>query len=156
MMPIIKEFRVEYTRNLKWKHAFKCPYCPNEFTAIGADVNSGRTKSCGCYGKKMASDRKKHGLNKTPEHRAWVEMKRRCLDENRPAYKNYGGRGITFCNEWLEFTKFIADMGSKPSPDYSLDRIDNDLGYYPENCRWADRKTQSRNQRRHAGKKWLP
>jgi hypothetical protein len=123
--------------------------------AIGADVNSGRTKSCGCYNVKAAKERfTKHGLNKTPEHRAWVEMKRRCYDPNRPGYKDYGDRGITVCERWFIFANFLEDMGLKPSKDLSLDRIDCDKGYEPSNCRWADRTTQSRNQRRHKDKVW--
>lgn len=149
------DYRVEYTRNLKWKHEYKC-FCGNTFVAIGGDVNSGRTTSCGCYSRENSRRvNTKHGLNKTPEHRAWVEMKRRCSDSSRPGYHNYGGRGIKVAAQWLnDFSQFLADMGTKPSPEYSLDKIDNDKDYGPDNCRWANKITQARNQRRHAGKVW--
>lgn len=151
---IVLQLNVKYTRNLKWKHLFKC-FCGTEFVAIGADVASGRTLSCGCYNRHQAKKRfTKHGLNKTPEHRAWVEMRRRCTDNTRPGWKNYGGRGITVCARWKHFANFLVDMGPKPASNYSLDRIDNDGNYSPDNCRWADKKTQSRNQRRFKSKLW--
>lgn len=156
MPPKLLRSRVEYTRNLKWKHEYQCGYCSGVFTAIGADVKSGRTKSCGCLNIARIKERRTlHGLTKCPEHRAWVEMKRRCYDVSRPGYKNYGGRGIKVCEQWRSsFNAFMADLGRKPDPSYSLDRIDNDKDYEPGNCRWADRETQSRNQRRHKGKVW--
>lgn len=77
----------------------------------------------------------------------WNQMKKRCYDERNPGYPNYGGRGIGVCDRWLEsFQAFLDDMGPR-QPGDSLDRIDNDLGYGPANCRWADRKTQNSNRR---------
>lgn len=150
----ILEYRVELTRNDKYKHKFKC-FCGKEFIAIGADVNSGRTKSCGCYAITSAKNlHTTHGLSRTPEHRAWMEMRRRCFKSTRPGWEYWGGRGISICERWAIFDNFIKDMGLKPSPYHSLDRIDNDKNYSPENCRWADRTTQSRNQRRHKNKVW--
>jgi hypothetical protein len=73
-------------------------------------------------------------------------MKQRCYCPNNPSYKKYGGRGITVCQEWVDsFENFLEDMGNKPSATYTIDRIDVDDDYYPENCRWASKKEQVRN-----------
>lgn len=86
------------------------------------------------------------GGKKTSTYSIWVGIIRRCLNEKNAAYPRYGGRGITVCDRWRVFTNFLEDMGERPD-GLSLDRIDNSQGYYPENCRWADAKTQSRNRR---------
>ena len=83
-----------------------------------------------------------------PLYPTWASMRNRCNNPNFRQWDAYGGRGIGICPEWDSFAQFAADMGAKPSPLYSLDRIDNDLGYSPENCRWATKKEQQRNQRR--------
>lgn len=91
---------------------------------------------------------KKHGLSYAPEYRAWQQMRLRCTDPKHHAWPSYGGRGITVCQRWLDsVADFIADMGPKPSPKHELDRIDNDRGYEPSNCRWATRKENDRNRR---------
>lgn len=95
---------------------------------------------------------KSHGYCSThrKEYNSWLDMKSRCLNQNHKSYKNYGARGITICDEWLnDLGQFIADMGKCPD-GFSLDRIDNDKGYSPDNCRWADKSTQSRNTRKSA------
>lgn len=75
-------------------------------------------------------------------------MKRRCEDESKKCYKNYGGRGVRVCDRWQSFTNFYEDMGPRPSPKHTIEREDNDKGYEPDNCVWATMKTQARNTRR--------
>jgi hypothetical protein len=88
----------------------------------------------------------RHGGKHTRLYTIWCGMKNRCFNPNEPAYPNYGGRGITVCDRWLDFSKFREDMG-QPEPGMFIERVDNDKGYEPSNCIWADRKTQNRNKR---------
>lgn len=81
----------------------------------------------------------------SPEYRTWQMMRNRCLNQRAVDYAYYGGRGITICENWNTFDGFLADMGRRPAPEYTLDRIDSDGAYEPANCRWATRKEQSRN-----------
>jgi hypothetical protein len=78
-------------------------------------------------------------------YQTWVAMRSRCTNANRPDYERYGGKGVAVCARWQDFGNFLADMGIKPSPEYSIDRIDYTKGYEPGNCRWADSLTQGRN-----------
>lgn len=85
----------------------------------------------------------------TPEYTAWRHIKERCLNEAHPNWPNYGGRGITVCDRWRDsFEAFLEDMGPKPSPDLTIERLDNDKGYEPGNCAWASRKAQGNNTRK--------
>lgn len=90
----------------------------------------------------------KHGLTKSVEYDSWRGMINRCYNENIKEYKSYGARGILVCDRWKNsFNAFLSDMGNKPKECKHIDRIDNDKGYSPDNCRWADLKTSMRNRR---------
>lgn len=112
--------------------------------------NMKRTHSCGCLNSEMAKKRfTVHGMRQSDEYRIWTGMKYRCYNKNCPKYKIYGGRGVVVCDRWMSFQNFFEDMGNRPSKYYSLDRINNNLGYSKENCRWATLKKQANNTRRN-------
>ena len=114
-------------------------------TVQGGHLKTGHTKSCGCLDKARKTI---HGKCESSEYAAYRGMKQRCYNEEGTAYPGYGGRGITVCPRWLNSVEdFLKDMGPKPSPEYSIDRIDNDGNYEPGNCRWATKTEQSINQR---------
>ena len=83
----------------------------------------------------------------TPEYNSWRGMVQRCTNPKHMHYHLYGGRGITICDRWRLFTNFLQDMGDKPSPRLSIERVDNEKGYSPSNCMWATNNAQTRNSR---------
>lgn len=122
----------------------KCD-CGTERIALQkAFASGGRMRSCGCASKPSV----KHGLSTTPEYRHWVNMITRCEYQPATGFDYYGGRGITVCERWRsDFRNFYADMGPRPSPRHSVDRIDVNGDYEPGNCRWATSSAQARNKR---------
>lgn len=130
----------------KWKFLCKC----GQITVKSkSDVLSGRSTSCGCFRKSNAVRlATTHGESKTTsEYKAWCFMHRRCKNPSDTSFRLYGGRGITVCERWDSYECFLKDMGRKPSDKHSLDRIDSNGNYVPENCRWSDRITQNNNKR---------
>lgn len=116
------------------------------------NLKRGLTTSCGCYAaENSARCHTTHGCARgsglSPEYRIWRSMKNRCCNSNVRHYVRYGGRGISVCDRWMKFEDFLADMGPRPTPGHSIDRIDNDGNYEPGNCRWATAKEQRANQR---------
>lgn len=124
-------------RYLYWR--CRCD-CGNSTIVRTDHLTRGKITSCGC-------NVTKHGCHKSPEYRSWDSMKSRCYRQSYTGWHRYGGRGIKVCDRWLEsFINFLEDMGKKPDPTYTIDRIDPDGNYEPSNCRWASKKEQRANQ----------
>ncbi len=122
----------------------KCE-CGNTVQIATSNLNKGLTQSCGCYQRQRASESSKtHGLTGTREYRAWQAMWTRCTNPNTKDWPNYGGRGVTVCEDWKHFENFLQDMGECPE-GYSLDRRDNNGSYNVANCRWASNDIQKTN-----------
>lgn len=119
--------------------------CGNTKIVASYNIRKGLVKSCGCYQRDRV---KTHGMSKTTEYLSWQHMKDRCNNPKNKHYHNYGGRGIKVCDRWVDsFENFLEDMGKKPDNSYSIDRMDVNGNYEPDNCRWATYEEQSNNMR---------
>lgn len=131
--------------------------CGEHREVMPGHLERGTQKSCGCFKaersrtwmvERGAEGRTTHGLSRRPEYRVWASMIQRCHNERDPSYHWYGGRGILVCQDWRQsFEAFYRDMGPRPDPSLSIDRIDNDGNYGPGNCRWATKSQQNLNRR---------
>ena len=148
---LIGETYMKYpTENSRQKYSYglyECGYCTKEFESKVSNIKNKNTKSCGCQKNKQKIT---HGRSNSRFYKTWKHMVGRCSNPNNKDYKDYGGRGITVCEEWLDVIDFVAwcDLTYPKLEGYSLDRIDVDGNYEPNNCRWADRITQNTNQRK--------
>lgn len=133
-------------RRFLWHCMCQCGELP---IVSGEALKSGNTRSCGCLFREVLIQRNTtHGLRHTPEWHIWAQMIGRCRNPRNKGYKNYGARGITIEDpRWFNFAHFIADMGPRPSRELTLERLNNDRGYYKDNCAWKTRAEQSRNKR---------
>lgn len=139
---------ISYSHTENKRALWKCIcQCGNSHIAIGKYLICGDTKSCGCEQNKFfITKHSEAGLNRSKEYRTWKSMKTRCLNKHSKEYKRYGGRGIKICQSWIDsFESFLYDMGRAPSPNHSLDRMDNNGDYNFFNCRWATSKEQNNN-----------
>ena len=143
------------SKRTKW--ICKCD-CGNTKSVQATHLRSGVTQSCGCYHKEKAREANiSHGLTKTSLHNRWKAIKQRCENVNDRKYRDYGARGITICEEWRSFENFLQwSLENGYSEELELDRIDNDKGYYPDNCRWCKTIVNNHNRRITAKIEGLP
>lgn len=132
--------RFTYVRNKKSVWELSCE-CGNTALATLSDLTAGKTNSCGCL------RGENHGKSALPEYKCWSSMRERCHNKNTVSFMDYGARGITVCERWEKFSNFLYDMGLKPSPKHTLDRINVNGNYEPTNCRWVTRLEQAQNKR---------
>jgi hypothetical protein len=130
--------------------------CGNETTVNGSNLRRGNSQSCGCLKRDVC---RTHGMSRDVRtgkthalYAVWHAMLQRCQNPGNSNFPRYGGRGIYVCEHWMRFADFYADMGDRPSPVHSLDRIDNDGPYSPDNCRWTTVSEQNKNKRRSTPK----
>ena len=137
----------DYTKPNAKNAMWRCQ-CDCGNTTVTAGPNIGKTTfSCGCWVRENNSNlNRTHGASKTSEFGIWQGIQQRCHNPNNPRYDRYGARGIVMCERWrCDFRNFLYDMGARPSPKHSVERINNDGNYEPGNCEWALQKVQNRN-----------
>ena len=135
-------YPTESSKQKKRYGLYQCQYCREEFEAQTQRIKNGHTKSCGCQAKVNG---KTHGLRKHRLYYIWIHMKYRCYNSKDKDYRNYGGRGIQVCERWLDIKNFIEDMFPSWEEGLSLDRIDVNGNYEPNNCRWTTQNVQAQN-----------
>ena len=147
---LVGETYMKYaTKNSRQRNRFgiyECPYCGREFESAVRYIKNG-TKSCGCF-----SANRTHGLSNHRMYDTWLNMLDRCYNKNFKRFNDYGGRGIMVCTEWLDIKNFVdwVDNKSNWEEGLTLDRIDNDKGYSPDNCTFSTKTIQSINQRKRS------
>lgn len=129
------------------KGTWKCLCSCGALCSVQTDsLRGGFTKSCGCLRAEITGALKRsHQKSARPEFGIWTQMKMRCVNPKNKRYANYGGRGITVCKRWHNFEHFYADMGPRPSPKHSIERVNNDGNYEPSNCVWLLMNLQTAN-----------
>lgn len=149
----IKFSHLNKTKAAYWKVECECGVIGIVRTSALTD---GSSTSCGCVaGELISKSRTTHGSTSSPEYHAWRGLKKRCLLEDNASYIHYGARGIKVCKEWLNsFETFLNDMGLKPTPKHTIERIDVNGNYEKSNCKWATWQEQQRNRRNNRLVEW--
>jgi hypothetical protein len=155
--------RREYLGKMRAWVRVRCT-CMKELAIPVMTIGPHHAMSCGCLKREVSAGRLREmpneqrgrrprrvgkrvqwAIGSTPEYQAWASARKRCFNPRDPSYPRYGGRGITMCERWNSFEVFLEDMGARPGPGYSIDRINNDGNYEPSNCRWATGREQGGN-----------